>query len=98
MAGQDRRHRLVADADRVRRYMVAVIADARRAEVEVPLGVTASVETWRPGPIGWQSPSSRPDEGLEVDHLQALSFVGGLVDHAAQLDEPQEGCQIFYHG
>jgi hypothetical protein len=47
MAGQDRRHRLVADVDRVRRYMVAVIADARRAEVEVPLGVTASVETWR---------------------------------------------------
>jgi hypothetical protein len=42
-----RRERLLADADRVRRYMVAVIADARRAEVEVPLGVTASVEVWR---------------------------------------------------
>lgn len=42
-----RRERLVADVDRVRRYMVAVIADARRAEVEVPLGVTASVEVWR---------------------------------------------------
>jgi hypothetical protein len=42
-----RRQRLVADVDRVRRYMVAVIADARRAEVEVPLGVTATVEVWR---------------------------------------------------
>ena len=42
-----RRERLVADVDRVRRYMVAVIADARRAEVAVPLGVTASVEAWR---------------------------------------------------
>jgi hypothetical protein len=47
MAGQGRRRRLVEDVDRVRRYMVAVIADARRAEVEVPLGVTVSVETWR---------------------------------------------------
>jgi hypothetical protein len=42
-----RRQRLVADVDRVRRYAVAVIADARRAGAEVPLGVTASVETWR---------------------------------------------------
>jgi hypothetical protein len=42
-----RRQRLVADVDRVRRYMVAVIADARRAEVEVPLGVTATGEVWR---------------------------------------------------
>jgi hypothetical protein len=47
MAGQDRRHRLVADVDRVRRYAVAVIADARRAGAEVPLGVTASIEIWR---------------------------------------------------
>jgi hypothetical protein len=47
MAGQNRRERLVADVDRVRRYAVAVIADARRAEIEVPLGVTASVEVWR---------------------------------------------------
>jgi hypothetical protein len=47
MAGQDRRHRLVADVDRTRGLMVAVIADARRAEVEVPIGVTASVEVWR---------------------------------------------------
>ena len=42
-----RRQRLVADVDRVRRYAVAVIADARRAGAEVPLGVTASVEIWR---------------------------------------------------
>jgi hypothetical protein len=41
------RERLVADVDRVRRYAVAVIADARRAGAEVPLGVTASVEIWR---------------------------------------------------
>jgi hypothetical protein len=47
MAGLDRRQRLAADVDRVRRYMVAVIADARRAEVEVPIGVAASIETWR---------------------------------------------------
>jgi hypothetical protein len=47
VTGQDRRDRLVADMDRVRGYMVAVIADARRAEVEVPVGVTASVEVWR---------------------------------------------------
>jgi hypothetical protein len=42
-----RRQRLVADVDRVRRYAVAVIADARRAGAEVPLGVTASIEVWR---------------------------------------------------
>jgi hypothetical protein len=42
-----RRQRLVADVDRVRRYAVAVIADARRAGAEVPVGVTASVEIWR---------------------------------------------------
>lgn len=42
-----RRQRLIADVDRVRRYAVAVIADARRAGAEVPLGVTASVEIWR---------------------------------------------------
>jgi hypothetical protein len=42
-----RRQRLVADVDRVRRYAVAVIADARRAGAEVPLGVSASVEIWR---------------------------------------------------
>ena len=42
-----RRERLVADVDRVRRYAVAVIADARRAGAEVPVGVTASVEIWR---------------------------------------------------
>jgi hypothetical protein len=47
MAGQDRRQRLVTDVDRVRRYAVAVIADARRAGAEVPVGVTASVEIWR---------------------------------------------------
>jgi len=47
MAGQDRRQRLVADVERVRRYMMAVIADARRAGAEVPIGVTASVESWR---------------------------------------------------
>jgi hypothetical protein len=47
MAGQDRRRRLVEDVDRVRRYAVAVIADARRAGAEVPLGVTASIEVWR---------------------------------------------------
>jgi hypothetical protein len=42
-----RRQRLVADVDRVRRYMVAVIADARRAGVEVPIGVMASIGVWR---------------------------------------------------
>jgi hypothetical protein len=42
-----RRQRLVADVDRVRRYAVAVIADARRAGAEVPVWVTASVEIWR---------------------------------------------------
>jgi hypothetical protein len=42
-----RRRRLVADVDRTRRYMVAVIADARRAGAEVPIGVTASIEIWR---------------------------------------------------
>jgi hypothetical protein len=42
-----RRERLVADVDRVRRYAVAVIADARRAGVDVPVGVTASIEVWR---------------------------------------------------
>jgi hypothetical protein len=42
-----RRQRLVADADRVRGYMVAVIADARRAGAEVPLAITISVESWR---------------------------------------------------
>jgi hypothetical protein len=42
-----RRERLVADVDRVRGYMVAVIADARRVEIEVPVEVTASVEVWR---------------------------------------------------
>jgi hypothetical protein len=42
-----RRERLVADVDRVRRYMVAVIVDARRAEVQIPLGITASVDVWR---------------------------------------------------
>jgi hypothetical protein len=46
-AGQNRRQRLVADIDRTRGLMVAVIADARRAEAEVPLGVTASIEVWR---------------------------------------------------
>jgi hypothetical protein len=47
MPAQERRRRLVEDVDRVRRYMVAVIGDARRAGVEVPIGVTASVEVWR---------------------------------------------------
>lgn len=44
---QDRRQRLVADVERTRGLMVAVIADARRVGAEVPLGVTASVEVWR---------------------------------------------------
>jgi hypothetical protein len=47
MAGQNRRRRLVEDVDRTRGLMVATIADARRAGVEVPIGVTASVEVWR---------------------------------------------------
>jgi hypothetical protein len=42
-----RRQRLVADVDRTRHYMMAVIADARRARAEVPIGVTASIEIWR---------------------------------------------------
>jgi hypothetical protein len=42
-----RRQRLIEDVDRVRGYMTAVIADARRAGVEVPIGVTASVTIWR---------------------------------------------------
>jgi hypothetical protein len=47
MAGQDRRRRLVGDVDRTRGLMVATIADARRAGVEVPIGITASIEVWR---------------------------------------------------
>jgi hypothetical protein len=44
---QDRRQRLVADVERTRGLMVAVIADARRVGAEVPGGVTASVVVWR---------------------------------------------------
>ena len=47
MTAQDRIQRLITDLDRVRGYMVAVIADARRAQVEVPIGVAASIEVWR---------------------------------------------------
>jgi hypothetical protein len=47
MAAADRRRRLVADVDRVRGYMAAVIADARRAGVEVPVGVMTSITVWR---------------------------------------------------
>jgi hypothetical protein len=47
MVDPSRRERLVADVDRVRRYAVAVIADARRAGAEVPIGVAASIEIWR---------------------------------------------------
>jgi hypothetical protein len=47
VTAQDRIQRLIADLDRVRGYMVAVIADARRAGAEVPIGVTASIEVWR---------------------------------------------------
>jgi hypothetical protein len=43
----DRRHRLVEDVDRTRGLMAATIADARRADAQVPLGVAASVEVWR---------------------------------------------------
>jgi hypothetical protein len=46
MATSDRR-RLVDDTRRTVGLMVAVIADARRAGAEVPVGVTASVEVWR---------------------------------------------------
>jgi hypothetical protein len=44
---QGRRERLVESVERVRGFMLAVIADARRAGVDVPIGVTASVDVWR---------------------------------------------------
>jgi hypothetical protein len=47
MAAANRRQRVAAHADRARRYMVAVIADARRVGAAVPIGVAASVEVWR---------------------------------------------------
>jgi hypothetical protein len=47
VSGQDLRRRLVADVDRVRLYMVATIADARRVGAEVPVEVTASTKSWR---------------------------------------------------
>ena len=47
MTAADLRRRLVDDSDHARRFMVAVIADARRIGAEVPIGVTASVEVWR---------------------------------------------------
>lgn len=52
MTGQDRLQRLIADVDWVRRYAVAVIADARRAGVGVPIGVTARSRSGGPGPTG----------------------------------------------
>jgi hypothetical protein len=42
-----RRRRLVEDVHRTVGLMAAVLADARRARVEVPDGVTASVTVWR---------------------------------------------------
>jgi hypothetical protein len=44
---RDLRQRVAADATRTRGLMVATIADARRVGVEVPIGVTASIEVWR---------------------------------------------------
>jgi hypothetical protein len=43
----DRRRRLADDAHRTTGLMAAVLADARRARVEVPDGVTASIAVWR---------------------------------------------------
>jgi hypothetical protein len=47
MTAADRRRRLAEDVDRTRGLMAAVIADARRAGAEVPIGVTASITVWR---------------------------------------------------
>jgi hypothetical protein len=43
----DRRRRLVDDTRRTVGLMAAVLADARRAQAEVPDGVTASLTVWR---------------------------------------------------
>jgi len=43
----DRKRRLANDAYRTIGLMAAVLADARRAQAEVPDGVTASVTVWR---------------------------------------------------
>jgi hypothetical protein len=47
MTAADRRRRVADDTRRTVGLMVAVVADARRAGAEVPVGVTASVEVWR---------------------------------------------------
>lgn len=41
------RQLLIEDVDRTRGLMMAVIASARRIEVEVPTEVTASIVVWR---------------------------------------------------
>jgi hypothetical protein len=47
MTAADGGRRVADDTRRIVGLMVAVIADARRAGAEVPVGVTASVEVWR---------------------------------------------------
>jgi hypothetical protein len=47
MTAGDRRRRLAGDVHRVIGFMSAVLADARRAEADVPDGVAASVTVWR---------------------------------------------------
>jgi hypothetical protein len=43
----DRRRRLVDDTRRTIGLMAAVVADAQRAQAEIPDGVTASITVWR---------------------------------------------------
>jgi hypothetical protein len=44
---QTKRERLAIDVESTRLLMVATIADARRLEASVPIGITASVDVWR---------------------------------------------------
>jgi hypothetical protein len=47
MGDVDRRRRLADDATRTVGLMAAVLVDARRAQAEIPDGVTAAVAVWR---------------------------------------------------
>ena len=51
------RERLISDIGRTRGLMLAVIASARRLGVEVPIGVTGSIESWR----SWEDQLAEPD-------------------------------------
>jgi hypothetical protein len=54
----DPAERLISDIARTRGLMRAVIASARRLEVEIPLAVTASIESWR----SWEDQLAEPDQ------------------------------------